>query len=343
MNEENLPAYIRFLMDADAYPHSLAEILLIQTHISFVVLAGDYVYKWKKPVDLGFVNFSTLARRKYYCGRELSLNRRLCPEIYLGLVTLTREGGSFRLDGTGEIVEYGVKMVRMPEERMMDRLMQDGMLVKSDLDGIVAKLVPFYERSGNIGGGGTFGSVREVSRSVLENFDQTRRFIGARGLEYERFRRIRDYAVGFLANHRLFEKRMADGKIRDCHGDLHAANICLADEIHIFDCIEFSPRLRCVDIAADVAFLAMDLDLHDLPNFSEYFIEQFILASGDTDLAAMLDFYKCYRAYVRGKINLLTSVDAALDADKAELCRERAGRCFALAERYARLSGCRKR
>jgi hypothetical protein len=339
MNQENLPAYVRFLMDADAYPHPVAEIMLIQTHISFVLLAGDYVYKWKKPVDLGFVNFTTLARRKYYCGQELSLNRRLCPEIYLGLVTITREGGSFRLDGTGEIVEYGVKMVRMPEERMMDRLMQDGMLVKSDLDGIVAKLVPFYERSDNIGGGGTFGSVREVSRSVLENFDQTRRFVGERGLEHERFSRIRDYAVGFLTNYRLFEKRMEEGKIRDCHGDLHSANICLADEIHIFDCIEFSRRLRCVDIAADVAFLAMDLDLHGLPNFSEYFIEQFILASGDTNLSAMLDFYKCYRAYVRGKINLLTAVDAAVDADKAELCRERAGQCFALAESYARLSG----
>ncbi len=343
MDQENIPAYIHYLMDADAYPHPVAEILLIQTHISFVVLAGDYVYKWKKPVDFGFVNFSTLARRKYYCGQELSLNRRLCPDIYLGMVTLTRAGGSFRLDGAGEIVEYGVKMLRMPAGRMMDRLMQDGLLVESDLDGIVAKLVPFYERGGSTGRVGKFGGVREVSRSVLENFDQTQRFIGERGLEHGRFCNIRDFAVGFLANHRLFEKRMAEGKIRDCHGDLHAANICLADEIHIFDCIEFSRRLRCVDIAADVAFLAMDLDLHGLPNFSEYFIDQFILASGDTGLAAVLDFYKCYRAYVRGKINLLTAVDVGLDVDKAEQCRERAGRCFALAESYTRSAGGRKR
>jgi aminoglycoside phosphotransferase family enzyme len=337
MAQENIPEYIQYLMDADVYPHPVADVLLVQTHISFVVLAGAYVYKWKKPVDLGFLNFSTLSKRRYFCCQELALNRRLCPEVYLDLVSVTRDAsGRLHLNGRGTVIEYGVRMIRLSEERMMGRLIAEGLLQKSDLDRIVAKLVPFYKLSEGAEGLMRYGRVREIGRSVLENFEQTERFVGKGVLEATSYKDIRNFSVGFLARQELFEKRMAEGKIRDCHGDLHSDNICLADEIHIFDCIEFSRRLRCLDIAADVAFLAMDLDLHDLRNFSEYFIEQFILASGDVALRPMLDFYKCYRAYVRGKINLLTAIDPTVDAEVAGRCRERAGRYFELAERYTR-------
>jgi len=336
MNRERLPEYLQFLMNADAYPHPVDAVRLIQTHISFVVLAGPFVYKWKKPVDLGFLNFSTLARRRYYCRQELLLNRRLCPDdVYLDLVALTCHDGEFRLGGRGQKVEYGVKMARLPEERMMNRLIREGGVNRDDIDRIVTLLVPFYERSESSAQVTRFGSVREVGRSVMENFKQTAPYIGQQGLTQGCFDRIRDFAAGFLAHHRLFEQRMAEGRIRDCHGDLHTANICLADEVIIFDCIEFSRRLRCTDVAADVAFLAMDLDLHGLHNLSEYFIQRFMEASGDSGLLSMLGFYKCYRAYVRGKINLLTAVDPGVDRRTAGECREQAGRCFALADSYA--------
>ncbi len=336
MNPERLPEYIQFLMNADVYPHPVDEVRLLQTHISFVVLAGPFVYKWKKPVDFGFLNFSTLARRRYYCGQELLLNRRLCPDnVYLDLVGLTCDDGVYGLGGRGRKVEYGVKMARLPEERMMNRLIRKGEVDGHDIDRIVTRLVPFYERSESSSKVTGFGSVREVGRSVMENFKQTAPYIGQTGLDRERFDRIRDFAAGFLAHRRLFERRMAEGRIRDCHGDLHTANICLADEVIIFDCIEFSRRLRCTDIAADVAFLAMDLDLHGLHNLSEYFIQRFMEASGDPGLLSMLGFYKCYRAYVRGKINLLTAVDPGVNPRTAGECRERAGSCFALAESYA--------
>lgn len=337
MAQESIPEYIQYLMDADVFPHPVADVLLVQTHISFVVLAGAFVYKWKKPVDFGFLNFSTLDKRRHFCRQELALNRRLCPGIYLDVVSISRDGGGrFRLNGRGAIVEYGVKMIRLPEELMMGRLIAEGLLQKSDLDRIVAKLVPFYELSEGAKKLMRYGRVNEIGRSVLENFEQTERFIGQGVLGVRSYRDIRNFSVRFLARKELFEKRITEGKIRDCHGDLHSDNICLADDVHIFDCIEFSRRLRCLDIAADVAFLAMDLDLHGLRNFSEYFIEQFILASGDVGMKEVLDFYKCYRAYVRGKINLLTAIDSTVDAEVAGRCRERAGRYFELAESYAR-------
>ena len=339
MSPERLPEYIQFLMNADAYPHPVDAVRLIQTHISYVVLAGSFVYKWKKPVDLRFLNFSTLPRRRYYCRQELLLNRRLCPEnVYLDLVSLTCQNGAFRLGGRGRKMEYGVKMARLPEGRMMNRLIREGRVDRRDIDRIVTRLVPFYERSESSATVTGFGSVREVGRSVMDNFRQTAPYIGQEGLTPACFDRIRDFAVGFLANRRLFDHRMAEGRIRDCHGDLHTANICLADEVIIFDCIEFSRRLRCTDVAADVAFLAMDLDFHGLHNLSEYFIQRFMETSGDSGLLSMLGFYKCYRAYVRGKINLLTAIDPGVDKRTAGECRAQAGRYFSLAEAYAGMS-----
>ncbi len=335
MASQMLPEYIQYLMSADVYPHPVDEVKLIQTHISYVVVAGDFVYKWKKPVDLGFLNFSTLSRRRYYCSQELLLNRRLCPETYLGLIALTDDDDSYCIQGRGRIIEYGVKMVRLPEERMMNRLIEQGAVHTADIDRIIARLVPFYKQSDSSGRMARFGSARQVGRNIIENFRQTEAFVGKKGLDSDRYKRIVTYSTHFLANDRVFRQRMMDGRIRDCHGDLHTANICLADEVAIFDCIEFSRRLRYTDVAADVAFLAMDLDLHGLHHLSDYFIECFMRASGDPGLCTMLNFYKCYRAYVRGKINLLTAADPNVNRSVAEKYRERAWDCFALAEFYA--------
>ncbi len=334
MGQENLPGYIQYLMDAGSYPHPADEVQLLQTHISFVVLAGDYVYKWKKPVNLGFLDFSTLGKRKYFCEQELVLNRRLCPEVYLDVVCIARQSGSFCLNGTGEIVEYGVQMARLPEDRMMGLMMERGLLCQSDIDRIVAKLVLFYARAEKFEAVKRFGSANVVAENVFQNLNQTEPFIDNDILRREQFKRILNFSTSFLGGEELFALRMDKGRVRDCHGDLHSGNICLTDEVCIFDCIEFSDRLRCGDVAADVAFLAMDLDLHGLAQLSGYFIEQFIDCSEDPGLLIMLDFYKCYRACVRGKINLLTAIDPALDAALALRYRTRAKQCFALAESY---------
>ena len=333
--KSNLPDYISYLLLPGNYPHQVGEIELVQTHISFVILAGNFVYKWKKAIDFGFVDFSSQAKRKYYCEQELYLNRRLCPEIYLELCWLCREDGRFRLQGDGEIIEYGVKMLRMPEEAMMNKVIAAGGVRTRHLERIVEILVPFYRQAD--GGERVRGNGRAeaVAQTVFNNFAQTERFVGGTALSSDRFARIKAYTGAFLKQEELFAERVAAGYIRDCHGDLYSGNICLADNIYIFDCIEFNESLRFIDIAADVAFLAMDLDFHGLPELSDFFITLFIKESGDEHLRRMLNFYKCYRAYVRGKVGLLTAADATLEKSSAEASLRNAGRYFQLAEEYA--------
>lgn len=335
MANENLPPFIQALLNRSVFPHEASDIRLVQTHISFVILAGDYVYKFKKPVNFGFLDFSTLDKRKYCCAQELLLNRRLCPDIYLDLVTVNRAGETYSLNGEGEIVEYGVKMRRMPEERMMVNIIRSGKLERRHVDSLVEVLAPFYERAERSTDIDRFGTSEAVSVNVLENFDQTRDFVGGDALSQYQFDTVSSYARSVLARSELFDERIAKGRIRDCHGDLYSANICLADKVYIYDCIEFNQRFRYCDVASDVAFLAMDLDYWGLEELSVYGIERFTQLSGDSGLAVMLNFYKCYRAYVRGKIGLFTANDPAVDEAVRQQNLAAAGKYFQLALQYA--------
>jgi len=336
MSHDSLPEFLQALLNPNCYEHPAPEVELIQTHISSVLLAGDFVYKFKKPVNFGFLDFSDLEKRRYCCEQELLLNRRLCPDIYLGLVRVTQEDdGRFVLNGQGEVIEYGVKMARMPEERMMSRVIQRGELRADHIESLVQLLADFYRQAEGGGEIAQFGTAEAVAVNVLENFDQTAGFIGQGALSQTQFDRISAYARGILAQPALFQKRIDGGYIRDCHGDLYSANICLADKIYIFDCIEFNQRFRYCDVASDVAFLAMDLDFHGLDQFSSQLIDQFCARTRDESLKSLLNFYKCYRAYVRGKIGLFTAGDPAVDAKVQESCRQQAAQYFALAARYA--------
>ena len=336
MSIEQLPEYVTFLLDQAVYPHPVETVELIHTHISFVTVAGEYVYKWKKPVNFGFLDFSTLPKRKACCEQELQLNRRLCPDIYLETVTINRGDGALALNGSGEVLEYGVKMARMPEERMMSRVIAAGKLRESDLDHIIDRLVPFYEQADGSEAIRKFGRAQAVAVNVLENFEQTEGFVDQGALSRVQFQAISEYGRRFLAREDLFEQRILAGRIRDCHGDLYSANICLDGQIHIFDCIEFNDRFRYSDVAADVAFLAMDLDFHGLNELSRLFIDRFAARSEDAGLLQMLNFYKCYRAYVRGKIGLFTAADPVVDGTVRKNCLAQAGRYFELAHGYAR-------
>ena len=331
MDHHNLPGFVAALLQPEAYPHPAADVRLVQTHISFVLIAGDFVYKFKKPVNFGFLDFSTLEKRRHCCEQELLLNRRLCPEIYLDLITVTEEG----LNGSGAVIEYGVKMARMPEEGMMGNLIKAGKLGREQIDAVVKRLIPFYQQAERSAKIDSFGVANKVAINILENFEQTVGFIGHGALSQTQFDRIASWSKAFLADEERFQQRIAGGFIRDCHGDLYSANICLADKVYIFDCIEFNQRFRYCDVASDVAFLAMDLDYHGLAELSEYCIDRFSQLSGDSGLREMLKFYKCYRAYVRGKIGLFTAGDPAVDEAVRQSCTEAAAKYFALAESYA--------
>ena len=335
MATDLLPPYVQALLHPDRYAHPAPNIKLVQTHISMVILAGDYVYKFKKPVNFGFLDFSDLDKRRVCCEREVLLNRRLCPDIYLGTVAVTAEpAGGFAIDGSGPVIEYGVRMARLPEERMMVHLIRSAELGHAHIDALVEVLADFYRRAETNDEIAGFGAAAAVAVNVLENFEQTLGFVGQGALHQEQFDTIVGFARSFLARDALFRRRIDAGCIRDGHGDLYSANICLADKVYIYDCIEFNQRFRYCDVASDVAFLAMDLEYYGLDDLAARFIDRFVQASGDRGLMEMLAFYKCYRAYVRGKIGLFTAADSAVDATVRATSEEQAARYFRLARRY---------
>ncbi len=331
---QDLPDFITYFLDPTHFEHPVTEVKLVQTHISFVIIAGDFVYKFKKPVDFGFLNFSTLAKRQFYCAEELRLNRRLCEEIYLEVMTVNKTADGFCFNGDGELVEHCLKMARMDLEMMMGDVIGRGELTNDTLDEIAHRLHDFYNNAEANLDLDEFGTARAVSGNVLENFEQTETFIGGGALSQKQFADIKKFSEDFLSNEQLFLERAKD-HLRDCHGDLYSANICLGEKIYIFDCIEFNERFRYSDVAADVAFLAMDLDFLGLPEQANYFIDSFVKVTGDATLKTMLPFYKCYRAYVRGKIGLFTASDPNVDSATAKACTENAAKYFALAHSYA--------
>ena len=332
-----LPEMIRALLRKEAYPHHPEEIELVQTHISYVLLAGEFVYKIKKPVNFGFLDFTTLEKRKHFCKREIELNRRLCPEIYRGIVPIVRREGAYFIEEEGEAVEWAVKMKRLPEEGMMGRLIKEGRLSHRHLDLLVEKLVPFYKEAATGPGVNEYGSLETISFNVEENFSQTKDFVGL-ALGEHRYEYIVSWSRTFLKEERhLFEARIALGFIRDGHGDLYSANVCYPreDQVCVFDCIEFNDRFRCGDVAQDLAFMAMDLDFNDLSGLSRYFIERYIELSQDQGLYEILDFYKCYRGYVRGKIGCFTWASVEVDEETMASSLAAAKRYFDLAYLYA--------
>jgi aminoglycoside phosphotransferase family enzyme len=340
MNNKKLPSFVSFLLEPKAYTPHVSEVKLVQTHISYVFIADKFVYKFKKPVDFGFLDFTSLTKRHHFCQQELVLNRRLCPSIYLDLVALIKQDNHFSLTGpvqadTEHIVEYGIKMKRMPEEQMMANVIKSGRLKPEDIDSICDVLVPFYAKADTSLKIQEFGRPKGVSVNIFENFSQTEAFIGSPSLSKDQFERIKNFSSAFLQQDALFAARISAGRIRDCHGDLYSANICLADQVYVFDCIEFNERFRYCDVASDIAFLAMDLDYNGLSSLSERFVGRFMKQSGDTGLGTMLNFYKCYRAYVRGKINLFTANATEVDEETKLQCLDMAGKYFQLAESYA--------
>ncbi len=324
------------LLDPAAYPEPTSRVALVQTHISWVFLTDRHAYKLKKPLDLVFLNFSTLRRRHHYLNQELSLNRRLCPTIYLAVLPVTASVSGVKVGGPGRPLDYVLKMVRMPQERMMDEVADRGELTPEHLDRLVAVLAPFYQKAATGPHINRYGEPGVIIYNHEENFAPMKALVGDI-LTPELFEEIRNFARGFLAHQRpLLRKRIKDGHIRDCHGDLHMRNICLADGIQVFDCIEFNPRFRYGDVAADVAFLAMDLDFHGLSELARHFVEHFAGAAGDEDLLRVLDFYKCYRACVRGKISALAAGEPEMPPVEQQRARQAARAYFALAGGYAR-------
>jgi aminoglycoside phosphotransferase family enzyme len=326
---------VEALMEPEAYYEDVGTVELVQTHISFVFLTKHFVYKVKKAVNFGFLDFTTLEKRRFFCEKELELNRRLCGDMYLEVVPINR-AAAIRIKGAGETVEYAVKMKRMPQETMLSRLLEENKVDKKLVGNIAKTIAEFHAKAETNRQISEFGSVAIIETNWKENFEQTTEYIGAT-ISAEDFKLTREKIKAFMQrNTALFTKRIAAGRIRDCHGDIHSGNIFVADRVYIFDAIEFNERFRYCDVASDVAFLAMDLDFKGRADLSRFFVEKYVKYSGDRELLQLLPFYKCYRAYVRGKVAGFKLKDPNVRSNEKSTAKKEAKAYFKLAVTYTK-------
>ena len=341
----NYQAILQLFEKPFFYPYPADEVSHVETHISHVFLTGGHAYKLKKPVDFGFLDFSSLESRIHFCREELHLNRRLAPEVYLEVLALVENPGveaGFELLGLDDVppekvLEPVLVMSRMKDGRMMDRLLDEGGVEEEHVRGLARLLAKFYAGAGGGGKVDFFGRWEQVRLNVEENFRQTEDHVGvcvSRG----RWEAVRDYSLGFLLeNRRLFHDRVEGGFMVEGHGDLHSGNINLPENGPplVFDCIEFNDRFRYQDQACDLAFLAMDLDFHGQPGLARLLADEFVKESGDEGLVDVLDFYKCYRAVVRAKIHGFAYDDQGASREHRFTDLARARAYFRLAAGYA--------
>lgn len=337
LKRTDLPEIVIGLLDPRAYRHRPSSVRLIQTHISYVFLAGDFAYKVKKPVDYGFLDFTTLEKRRHFLERELILNRRLCRGMYHAVVAVKQTKKGFSIGGRGETVEYALKMKRFPPEQNFVTLLKKGRVDDALIDRIAGRIARFHAEAEQNPEIDRFGHPDTIRKNLQENFDQTRAYRGET-LSRNLYEELRNYSFSFLDSHRhLFAERIRSGKIRDGHGDLHCDHVwCAGSAVYLYDCIEFNERFRYGDVASDLAFLTMDLDFRGQPEWSNRILNRYLAFSGDYPLISLLDFYQVYRAYIRGKIESFELDGTASSPQEKKRCRCEAQRYFRLAGAYAR-------
>ena len=325
----------------EAYPHPVRRIEVLQTHTSCVFLTGKYAYKVKKPVNFGFLNYSTQELRHKFCEKELFLNRRLCPDLYLDVVPIADDSGQLKIGGNGNVIDSAVRMIQLPQSEMFSERLLNNTVPVSLIEKLAQVLVTFHKNAITNPEISEFGTPGQIRNNIAENFQQTLQFLNGTTLPVDQFSNIKEYSERLLADQEsLFLNRKEAGCVRDGHGDLRIQNICLdphlQNGIQIFDCIEFNDRFRCEDVAADLAYLAMDLDLSGRADLRMFLIQEYSSFSGDQNLNRILPFYQCYRAYVRAKIAMFASVEKEIPEDQRQKHKELAAAAFDLSNSYAR-------
>lgn len=288
----------------ERYAWSVEEVRRIETHISTVLLAGDYALKLKKPLDLGFLDFTSLERRRHFCEEEIRLNSRLAPEIYLRRVPISGTIESPRIDGQGPVVEHAVLMRRFPEKELMNRLLMQGRLPCEAVQLLADTVADFHERLPAVDPESDYGRPHAVAEPLRENFQQLFRLEEAATVREELVElwQWSESQLKHLAQ--LMHERRIAGAVRECHGDLHLGNVAWHEgKVIVFDGIEFDPALRWIDTANEIAFTVMDLDFLGAARLRNCFLDRYLERTGDYRALYLLPFYAVYRALVRAKIN----------------------------------------
>ena len=328
---------LAFLQNPNSYPHETeADIRHLETHISHVFLCGEYAYKMKKGLDLGFLDFTSLEKRKYYCEEELRLNSIFAPEIYLEVIPIYKKDGAFSFQSKGKVVEYLLKMREFEQEHILSNIVEKGEFTPDLFTELAQKLAQIHQKADSNEEISSYASASHIQKIADQNFVQTHQYIGE-CISKSSFDKIRKFTLNFIdENELLFESRQKSGKIRECHGDLHLNNICIyKGEIQFFDRIEFNKEFRNIDVIYDLAFLIMDLHHKNQSAIATRVMNEYLEQTGDYDGAALLSFYACLRAYIRGKvISFQLDRSENTEGEKETIIAE-ASSYFDLAESYA--------
>ena len=301
---------VHALLDPGCYPHSVAHVEHIETHISDVLLTGQHAYKLKKPLALGFLDFSTLAKRHFFCCEELRLNRRLAPELYEDVVAITGTPAHPTVGGQGEPIEYALRMRQFDQSGLLEQVVVRGELTSAHVDEIAASVAGFHAALPAASLGSGFGSAEQIMRPALQNFEQLLPLLagGDRALLDELHAWTKDQHAALAP---LFDQRLREGCVRECHGDLHLGNMALIDgHVRIFDCIEFNADLRWIDVISEAAFLAMDLLRRRRTDLAFRFLNRYLELTGDYAGVRLLRYYMVYRALVRAKVAALRAAQS---------------------------------
>ena len=307
VKQQNFPALIRSLTDPAPWPHPVDDISLIETHISWIVLTGEYAYKIKRPLDLGFLDFTTLERRRAACLEELRLNRRTAPSVYLGVVALCGSEDAPRIvdleDNPGDVIEYAVRMREFPQERQLDRYLAAGELDGNDMEKLAGHVAGFHQSIPPAGDDRPHNDLARLTGFCRDNFDTLATLIDD-SADVATLERLRGWTVRQLeALAPRIEQRRADGFVRECHGDMHLSNIVRLDEgFAAFDGIEFDPELRWMDVASEMGYLVMDLAARQRVDLAWRLLNRYLELTGDYQCAALLRLYIVYASMVRAKI-----------------------------------------
>ncbi|MBE9080510.1 AAA family ATPase [Romeria aff. gracilis LEGE 07310] len=325
------------MLQPDFYPHPVTQpIELMQTHVSYVLLTGDYAYKLKKPVDFGFLDYSTLEKRRHFCYEELRLNRRAAAALYLGVVPIMQLGDRYQLDGSGDTVEYAVKMRQFPQDALLSHQFEQGELTAEKLRSLAEVIAQFHQSAKTNDRIRSYGEIPEIRYSFDENYDQTAEFIGGPQTQ-QQFDETKAYTDRFFTERQdLFQRRLDQNRIRACHGDLHLNNICeWQGKLLLFDCIEFDNEpFRCVDVMFDIAYIVMDLQAAGRGDLSTIFLNHYVEQTGDWEGLAVLPLYVSRQSYVRAKVTSFMLNDPTVSEAERQRASEKAARYYRLAWAY---------
>ena len=322
------------------YPHPVEDIRVIETHISWVILTGRYAYKMKKPVNFGFLDFTTLEARQHFCQQELLLNQRMAPELYLEVLPVTGTEQAPELNGQGPVLEYVLKMQEFPQSQLLAQVQARGELTSAHIDALAEQIAHFHRAASPISSTHTLNNAQAIVAPMHQNFEQIRPFLHE-AQDIQQLDALKAWTESSIERlWPLLEQRCQRGMVRECHGDLHLGNATLLNgRVVLFDCIEFNEPFRLIDIASDAAFLAMDLEDRGLIAQSRRFTNAWLEQTGDYESLPLLTLYKAYRALVRAKVSLFRLHQEQDTAERQRILHQY--RNYAqLAEGYSRIPTC---